>query len=151
MWELIIKAYRVLTGTGEVEFIPIRTLYLRATSYLRTLVVYPASTALVQAATVAINAALGEVFTLTATTNVAIAIAVPTNPPPAGLTQRLVLILTNGSGGAMGAVTLTAGAGGFRALAVTPPANANFIVLTFQWNTVASVWDEVSVSADTPV
>lgn len=151
MWEMIIKAYRVLTGTGEVEFIPIRTLYLRATSFLRTLVVYTASVPLVQAANVAINAALGEVFTLTATTNAAITILVPTNPPAAGLSQRLVLILTNGSGGAMGAVTLTGGAGGFRALAVTPPANANFITLVFNWNPVAGVWDEQSVSADTPV
>lgn len=53
----------------------------------------------------AINAALGNLFVVTVTDAVAFAVAAPTNPPAAGLSQVIVLTIRNGSGGAHGAGT----------------------------------------------
>lgn len=62
-------------------------------------------TALVQAATVAINAALGNDFLLPLTTNVAFILGNPTNPPTAPGSEIIRITISNVSGGAHGAGT----------------------------------------------
>jgi hypothetical protein len=62
-------------------------------------------TALVQAATVAIDASAGNEFVLPLTTNVAFILGNPTNTPPSGFDQIIQITIKNTSGGAHGAGT----------------------------------------------
>lgn len=100
-------------------------------------------TALVQAATVAINAANGTLQVLDLTTNVAFIMGAPTNPPSATQGQTLVLRVRNVSGGAHGAGTwnaafLTAG---------NVPAIANGFSRAFEFRWNGTNWVETFRSA----
>lgn len=65
-------------------------------------------TAITQAATVAIDASLGNDFFLDLTTNVAFILGNPTNPPPTGQEQTIRITISNTSGVAHGAGTFAA-------------------------------------------
>jgi hypothetical protein len=102
--------------------------------------------ALVYSASMAIDANLGNFFTVIPTNGVAFAFQVPTNPADG---QRLTIRITNTTGGALGAATFTAGANGFRAAAWTQPATGNSRSITFQYD--GSVWCEIGrCTADIP-
>lgn len=100
--------------------------------------------ALSDTATPALDASLGTLFTLTATGDRTI--AVPTNPPPAGQTQK-IMIRHLASGGAR-TLALNTGAGGFRfgsditALTQTVSGKTDYIGCV--WNVTDSFWDVVA-------
>lgn len=59
-------------------------------------------------ASIAIDASLGNAFTVSATSGAAFAFAAPTNPPPTGVSQELAITVKNASGGVLGAGTFNA-------------------------------------------
>jgi len=92
----------------------------------------------------ALDASLGNIFTLTILTNIAVVVAVPTNQPQAGFSKDIVVVIRNGSGGALStAPTFNTGANGFKFSAVTNPANSTQVVYRFRWDPVQSFWYEV--------
>lgn len=94
--------------------------------------------AAVFAASVVINAALGNLFIITATTNAAFTIALPTNP---SIGQEISIMLVNTSGGALGAITTPAG---YHLVAAFPsPADTKNQTVTLRCIS-AGVWREVS-------
>lgn len=96
--------------------------------------------------TVGIDASLGDNFIITATNGVAFTVNAPTNVPLSTYTKHLTITIANGSGGVLGAITWTAGAGGFRlAGAFTNPANATQRSVIFRWN--GTVWHELARTA----
>lgn len=100
--------------------------------------------ALVSGAAPALNASLGNYFTLAILTNIAVVIAVPSLPPPAGFTQDIDIAIRNASGGALTTPpTFNTGAGGFKFSAVTNPGNGTQVVYRFRWDPVQSFWYEV--------
>lgn len=102
------------------------------------------SVALVSGTTPALDASKGNYFTLNITSNIAVVIAVPANPPAAGLSQRIRIAMRNGSGGALTTPpTFNTGANGFKFSAVTNPANGTQVVYDFEWDPVQSFWYEV--------
>lgn len=97
-------------------------------------------------ANVTIDAALGDFFIISVSNNSAFTVLAPTNTPQSGFSKYISITIANGSGGAMGAITWTAGAGGFRlAGAFTNPANATQRSIIFRWN--GTVWHEVARTA----
>ena len=105
--------------------------------------VAPTVSALVDGATPALDAALGNVFTLQAAGNRTIAI--PTNPVDG---QKIIIAHT--ASGADRTLALNAGAGGFRfgtditGLTATTSAKTDYIGCIY--NAVAGFWDVVAVS-----
>ena len=101
---------------------------------------------LVEGSPVNVNAALGTIFDLTATADRTI--AVPTNPPAAGQSQKIVLRIL--ASGANRNITLTTGAGGFRfgslVTGLTPIISGKQDYIGAIWNGPASRWDVVSYS-----
>lgn len=94
------------------------------------------------AATVQPNAALGNFFRIRVTDTNAFTISNPSMSHAAGL---ITLSIENASGGAMGAITFSAGyklAGAF-----TNPATGNLREITFRRDTAGSVWREVGRTA----
>jgi len=100
--------------------------------------------ALVDGATVPLDASLGRNFKLLAAGNRTI--LAPSNPPGSGFTQKIT-IMHEASGGAR-TLSLTGGAGGFRfgtdltALTPTPSGLVDYIGAI--WNQSDNVWDVVS-------
>ena len=94
---------------------------------------------LTDAATVAVNAALGNYFTLNATASRTIATA--TNPVDG---QGIDFTIYNGSGGAM---TTTWGTGYKLAGAWVDPANTKYRSIRFRYNSTIVSWMEVSRTA----
>jgi hypothetical protein len=93
------------------------------------------------ATTPALNAGTGNSFTCNITSNVAVTVAVPTNPPAAGHTQQITVALRNTSGGALTtAPTFNAGANGFKFTGSCNPGNGTQCVWEFQWDPVQSFW-----------
>lgn len=96
--------------------------------------------------TVVIDSSLGDNFIIQVTNNTAFAVAAPTNPPASGFTKLITVTIANGSGGAHGAITWTAGAGGFRlAGALAAIANLNQRSIIFRWS--GTVWNEIARTA----
>lgn len=140
----IVRAFRnsVWSGAPEIEFINLRTPRLRADTLLRG----GAIVTLTYAAAMPINAALGNLFIVSPTDNVAFAFGVPSNPPAATLRQRITIQIVNATGAPLGAATFTAGAGGFRiGAAWTQPANGFSRSIDFDWDGVE--WREVGRTA----
>lgn len=95
---------------------------------------------LTQGATVAVDAAKGNVQRLTLTTGADYQLSTPTNPPGSGLGQLLTLIVTNGSGGASGVGSF---GGGYTAAGNIPIlANGETFSASFYWS--GSSWVETS-------
>jgi hypothetical protein len=114
--------------------------------------VRPGLVTVTYAASMVLDTAAGAVFQVTVTDNVAFVFAVPINPPPAtAFGQRLTLIVRNTSGGAHGAGTFTAGAGGWRVSGNVPTiATANQQAVVFEWR--GTEWVEVGRTAgDVPI
>lgn len=101
--------------------------------------------ALTSGAAPALDASAGSYFTLAILTNIAVTIAIPSNAPPTGQSQTIMIAIRNASGGALtnGAPTFNTGAGGFKFAAVATPANGTQVVYTFRWDPVQSFWYEV--------
>jgi len=99
---------------------------------------------LTDGATVPLDASLGRTFKLVSTTNPTI--LTPTNPPAAGIAQKLVIIFE--ASGANRTLALTTGAGAFRfgtditGLTVTLSGTADYIGSI--WNQADNSWDVVS-------
>lgn len=95
--------------------------------------------------TPALDAGKGNSFTLNILANIAVVVAVPVNPPPAGFSQTITVALRNSSGGALGtAPTFNTGAGGFKLnAAVVNPANGTQVEYTFRWDSVQRLWYEI--------
>lgn len=89
------------------------------------------------------NAALGNVFTITATNNTAFTINAPTNP---GNGQRAVFTIRNTSGGALGVATWNAV---FKMVAWTQPANGFSRSIQFHYDGTNWV-EEFRSAADVP-
>lgn len=97
-------------------------------------------------ATITIDCSLGDNFIISVSNNTAFTISAPTNAPASGYSKLITITIANGSGGAMGAITWTGGAGGFRlAGAFTNPANATQRSILFRWS--GSVWHEIARTA----
>lgn len=95
-------------------------------------------------ASVAVNAAAGNAFAVSATDAVAFAIAEPTNPPPTGFAQSITLTIRNASAGALGALTFNAA---FKiGAAWTQPAAGTSRTIGFVWN--GTNWVETFRSAN---
>ena len=107
------------------------------------------SVALVSGTTPAVNARAGNYQTLTVLTNIAVVIAVPTNPPAAGQSQDLFITIRNGSGGALTtAPTFNTGAGGFKfsAGSIVNMANGTQVVYHWRWDNAQSFYYLVTAS-----
>lgn len=94
-------------------------------------------------ASIATNAALGNVFKVSITDAVAFDFAAPTNPPSSSEGQRITYLITNASGGAHGAGTFNAifkTAGNLPAIA-----NNKQRAIVFEWN--GANWVEVTRGA----
>lgn len=107
------------------------------------------SVALTSGATPALNADDGNLFTLSITSDIAVTIAVPLNPPAAGFTQRMTVVIRNASGGALtNTPGFNSGANGFKLNgSATKPANGTEVPYDFQWDPVQSFWYEVGTHA----
>jgi hypothetical protein len=107
--------------------------------------VLDAAVALADGATPALDASLGNKFRLAAAGNRTI--AVPSNPPTTGYTQKIV-IEHFASGGAR-TLALNSGAGGFRfgsdITALTATASGKTDYIGCIWNITDSFWDVVAV------
>lgn len=102
---------------------------------------FKTTVALVDGATPALDASLGDVFTLTTTTNPVI--GVPSNAPSTGLTQGIIIaILASGGTRSPG---LNTGAGGFRFGTDIPSlpsiASGHTLYIGALYNQGASFWD----------
>lgn len=96
--------------------------------------------------TVAIDCSLGNDFIIQVTNNTAFAVSIPTNVPISGSTKQISVTIANGSGGAHGAITWTAGAGGFRLAGALPAiANNNQRTIIFRWS--GTVFNELARTA----
>lgn len=139
----LVRAFRTNAQiVPEVEFISLRTLSLRSTGPVAHGASVPA-----YGVAIAINALLGNHFVITPTDGVAFALNVPTNPPPAGQSQRISIKIIN-TFGVLGAATFTAGAGGFRiGAAWVQPANTFSRTIYFDFDQVANAWVESSRTA----
>lgn len=85
------------------------------------------------------DVSLGNEFVMTITDAVAFVLGVPTNPPPAGKDQVIMLTYRNASGGAHGAGTFNAI---FKVSAnLAAVANNNSRTIAFRWNGVN--WVEI--------
>jgi hypothetical protein len=93
---------------------------------------------------IAVDASLGNLFTVTITDAVAFTISSPTNPPAAGSSQRIVIIASNTSGGAHGAGTWDAA---FKSVAFPAIATGFQRSFAFNWNGVNWIL-EVQTAAD---
>ena len=94
-------------------------------------------------ASVTIDASAGRTFSLVATSNIAFAIANPTNP---GYLQEITITILNASGGPLGAVTWGTA---FKLAAWTSPANVFSRSISFRYN--GTNWVEFSrTPADVP-
>jgi hypothetical protein len=87
---------------------------------------------LTQAASILVDAILGDLFVVSLTTNAVFVIANPTNPPPAGFSQVIVITIRNTVGGAHGAGTF--GTLYKTSAAVPAIANANSRSFCFRWD-----------------
>lgn len=103
--------------------------------------------ALTAAASVALDASLGNYFTINITSNIAVTVAVPTNAPPqsgSSASQEIVVAYRNTSGGALTTPPTFAGTtGGFKFAAVTNPANGTQVLYKFRWDAPTFFWVEV--------
>lgn len=91
----------------------------------------------VYSAAMTLDVSQGDVFVITVTNGVAFTINIPANSAGIilGDAQRLVIRIVNTSGGAAGAATFTAGAGGFRlGAAWAQPATGFSRSIEFLWN-----------------
>jgi hypothetical protein len=94
-------------------------------------------------ASVAVDASLGHSFSVVATSNIAFAIANPTNP---GYLQEITITVLNASGGPLGAVTWGTA---FKLATWTSPANVFSRSISFRYN--GTNWVEISrTPADVP-
>lgn len=102
------------------------------------------SLALAAGASVALDASQANYFTINITSNIAVVVAVPTNPPTKGGGQRIEVQFRNSSGGALStAPTFATASGGFVFSAVTNPANGTKVVYSFRWDPSVFFWVEV--------
>jgi hypothetical protein len=92
----------VLAGDAQAKIYRADGVYLNDTQALTNKTYATVRTTPAYGASVAINAALGNLFAVTATNATAFTIANPTNPTTG---QRLTIMVRNTSGGALGAVT----------------------------------------------
>jgi hypothetical protein len=109
------------------------------------------SVALVSGATPAINALAGTYFTLAILSNIAVTIAVPSNPPGANLSQEITIAIRNSSGGALTTPpTFNTGANGFKFAggSIVNPTNGTQVVYKWRWDNVQSLWYLLAVSTD---
>lgn len=96
-------------------------------------------TTLTYAASIAIDASLGNAFVVSVTDAVAFVFAAPTNTPPTGKVQTITITIKNTSGGAHGAGTFNAV---FLTSASVPAiANGKNRTFAFQWN--GTNWVEI--------
>lgn len=101
--------------------------------------------ALTYGPSIAIDASLGNLFTVTITDNVAFVTAAPTNPPSvAGDSQEISITYRNASGGAHGAGTWNAV---FKTQATVFPAIANGFSRTIRFKWDGTNWVEMWRSA----
>lgn len=100
-------------------------------------------TTLTYGASIAIDASLGNLFTVTVTDAVAFAFAAPTNTPPTGFSQEITITVRNTSGGAHGAGTWNAV---FKTAGNVPAiATGNSRSFSFKWD--GTNWVETFRSA----
>jgi hypothetical protein len=105
---------------------------------------YLLPTPLVFGANVAINAATGNNFVLTMTSNAVFAINAPTNPPGATFGQRLSIMFRNASGGAAGAGTFDVI---YKMVSNTLAVIANGFSRTYEFEWNGTNWVEVFETA----
>lgn len=99
---------------------------------------------LASSTTPALDAALGNYFRCSITSNIAVVVQVPSNAPAAGLSQELTIEFINTSGGALTTPpTFIGGAGGFLFSAVTNPGNGLSVMYRFRWSSPKNSWIEV--------
>lgn len=106
--------------------------------------------ALTSGATPAVNSRLGNYQTLAILTNIAVVVAVPSNPPAAGQSQDLYITIRNSSGGALTTPpTFNTGAGGFKFAggSIVNPGNGTQVVYHWRWDVVQGFYYLVAVSA----
>lgn len=97
--------------------------------------------------TVALNAALGNTFQITANNGTAFTVSNPTNPADG---QRITVRIFNVSGGALGTVTWGTA---YKMSTWTSPATGNTRSVDFEYNVTNSAWYQTSPenSADVPI
>jgi hypothetical protein len=96
-------------------------------------------------ASIAINAALGNVFTITATNGTAFTVANPTNASDG---RTLTVTIRNTSGGALGVVTWDTQ---YKLAAWTSPANGFSRSITFIFDNALTVWrEQTRTTVDVP-
>jgi hypothetical protein len=96
----------------------------------------PTRVALTYATPIAVDASLGDSYSMSATNGTAFTMSAPTN----GTTgQRITILIRNTSGGALGAVTWDAA---YKLGTWTQPANGFYRAITFEYN--GSNWYELS-------
>lgn len=99
--------------------------------------------ALTSGTTPALDASLGNYFTLNITSNIAVVVAVPTNFPSGTVSQEMVVAIRNGSGGVLTTPpTFNTGAQGFKfpAGVIVNPGNGLQVLYTFRWDAAQGFW-----------
>lgn len=105
--------------------------------------------ALTYGTTIAVDAGLGNYAAVTATNGTGFTFNVPTNAPAAGFGQTLSIEIFNNSGGALGTITWTGGAGGYLLpVAFTAPATTKRRKIVFEFSQGANAWVKVFESGD---
>lgn len=101
------------------------------------------------AAGIAVDANAGGDVLITATSNIAATVGVPSNLPNASDRDwRLRFVIFNNSGGALTTpVAFAGGAGGFKSSAGVSPANGSTIVVEFVYDQVRNFWIETARGA----
>jgi hypothetical protein len=100
------------------------------------------SFSLTGAVSTAINANDGNYVPVTIGSDIAVTAAIPTNPPPAGQSQELIIEFFNNSGGPLSTPpTFATGTNGFLVPgALTNPANGTSVLYAFRWSPARSKW-----------
>lgn len=146
----IIKTWRVSGSTILTEFFggiitngALTVSGLAQATRLQSAVVFPT-----YGAAVVIDCSLGSDFIIAVSNNTAFTVNAPTNPPTGVFNQMITVTIQNGAGGAHGAITWTAGAGGFRlAGALAAIANGQQRSIIFRWQPTTGLWQEIARTA----
>jgi hypothetical protein len=101
--------------------------------------------ALVHGATPAMDASLGNYFTLAILTDIGDIIGIPANAPVAGVAQRITIAIRNGTAGALAnSYGFNGGAGGFKLFTpVTAVPAGKQVLYDFEWDGLQGFWYQV--------
>lgn len=103
---------------------------------------------LTSSTTPAVDVSQGTYFFLSITSNIAVVIQNPTNPPQAGFEQRIVFEIKNSSGGALTTQpTFSATAGGYKVTGSLPAiTNGQRYRIVFEYSQDAGLWIQTSIT-----